>query len=165
MNVASLSNDVSKVRNQIVAITQKVENEIMQNKKGSEELHSCTSALQRQMETAKTQLKDISVGMNEWMSNPINIVLMKDIHTSSFIQIQKHWRLNILEMSSASISHEKHRKDEADHIKSIKSLLANSVAYIKDNLNVLDASVQGVIRKIDSNQASIVDLSKYHKLN
>ena len=62
-------------------------------------------------------------------------------------------------------SHEKHRKDEADHIKSIKSLLANSVAYIKDNLNVLDASVQDVIRKIDSNQASIVDLSKYHKLN
>ena len=63
--MASLSNDVSKVRNQIVAITQKLENEIMQNKKGSEELHSCTLALQRQMETAKTQLKDISVGMNE----------------------------------------------------------------------------------------------------
>ena len=73
--------------------------------------------------------------------------------------------LNVLEVNSASISHEKHRKDEADHIKSIKSLLANSVAYIKDNLNVLDASVQDVIRKIDSNQASIVDLSKYHKLN
>ena len=73
--------------------------------------------------------------------------------------------LNILEVSTASISHEKHRKDEADHIKSIKSLLANSVAYIKDNLNVLDASVQDVIRKIDSNQASIVDLSKYHKLS
>ena len=71
----------------------------------------------------------------------------------------------ILEVNSASISHEKHRKDEADHIKSIKSLLANSVAYIKDNLNVLDASVQDVIRKIDSNQASIVDLSKYHKCN
>ena len=65
MNVASLSNDVSKVRNQILDVTQKLENEIMQNKKGSEELHACTSALQRQMETAKTQLKDISVGKNE----------------------------------------------------------------------------------------------------
>ena len=73
--------------------------------------------------------------------------------------------MDILEVSSASISHEKHRKDEADHIKSIKSLLANSVAYIKGNLNVLDTSVQDVIRKIDSNQASILDLSKYHKLN
>ena len=65
VNVASLSNDVSKVRNQILDVTQKLENEIMQNKKGSEELHACTSALQRQMETAKTQLKDISVGKNE----------------------------------------------------------------------------------------------------
>ena len=65
VNVASLSNDLSKVRNQILDVTQKLENEIMQNKKGSEELHASTSALQRQMETAKTQLKDISVGKNE----------------------------------------------------------------------------------------------------
>ena len=95
------------------------------------------------------------------MSNPIYVV----IYNISFIQSKKYKRFNILEVSSASISHEKHRKDDADHIKSIKSLLANSVAYIKDNLNVLDASVQDVIHKIDSNQASIVDLSKYHELS
>ena len=65
VNVASLSNDVSKVRNQILDVTQKLENEMMLNKKGSEELHACTSTLQRQMETAKTQLKDISAGKNE----------------------------------------------------------------------------------------------------
>ena len=39
--------------------------------------------------------------------------------------------------------------------------LANSITFIQDNLKVLDKSVQQILKKINLNQASISDLSKY----
>ena len=39
--------------------------------------------------------------------------------------------------------------------------LANSITFIQDNLKVLDKSVHQILNKINLNQASISDLSKY----
>ena len=39
--------------------------------------------------------------------------------------------------------------------------LANNITFIQDNLKVLDKSVQQILKKINLNQASISDLSKY----